>query len=83
VSATDISCQAVGGLLTRWYDGVLTGVEADAYEQHILLCRPCQVQNDKLRTALSALPEVADSAVGTDLVADLVRRAAALRDAHR
>ena len=74
MSAADIDCRAVRGLLTRWYDGMLTGLEADAFEQHILLCRPCQSQNDKLRTALSALSALARVPADPALVSRLAGR---------
>lgn len=71
----DISCRAVGGLLSRWYDGALSEVESDAYEQHLLVCPPCLTQNDNLRAGLTALPAVADADPPADLISSLVEYA--------
>lgn len=68
----DVNCAAIDGLLFRWYDGQLDGVEADVFEQHVLLCPPCQVQNGKLRTAMSALPAAARVPAPPGLVERLV-----------
>jgi hypothetical protein len=75
VKVADVSCQTVGGLLSRWYDGALAEVDSDMFEQHLLVCPPCQRQNDKLRIALAAIPEVADARPAEDLVTDLLRYA--------
>ncbi|TML22023.1 MAG: zf-HC2 domain-containing protein [Actinobacteria bacterium] len=75
MKVADVSCQTVGGLLSRWYDGTLAEVEADVYEQHMLVCPPCQRQNDKLRVALAAIPAVADVRPGAELVTELLRYA--------
>jgi len=75
VKVADVSCQTIGGLLSRWYDGALAEVESDMYEQHLLVCPPCQRQNDKLRIALAAIPVVADARPGDDLVTELLRYA--------
>jgi hypothetical protein len=79
----DISCRAVGGLLSRWYDGALAGVEADAYEQHLLICPPCLVQHDRLRDGLAAIPAVADAEPPAGLISSLVGHAHLAADRRR
>ena len=41
----------------------------------MLVCPPCQRQNDKLRVALAAIPAVADVRPGAELVTELLRYA--------
>lgn len=77
----DVSCRTVGNLLSRWYDGALNEVDTDQFEQHLLVCPPCQRQNDKLRLALAALPEVADARPAEELVTGLLRYARQARPA--
>jgi hypothetical protein len=71
MSLGDDSCRLVGELLGRWYDDVLTEVESDLYEQHLLVCPPCLRRNDKLREALSAIPAAASERAPDELLREL------------
>ena len=70
--AADMTCDLVAGLMSRWWDGDMDDRDRDAYEQHLLFCPPCMVQNDKARVALTALARAAREPVPADLHRDLV-----------
>jgi hypothetical protein len=72
MTVSDVTCETVGALMTRWYDQALTDIESDAYEQHLLLCPPCLVQAGKLRTALGALQALGSAPPPGASTADLV-----------
>ncbi len=38
MQASDVNCQVIFGLLSRWRDGDMTERDLDAYEQHLLFC---------------------------------------------
>jgi hypothetical protein len=58
VSAVD--CRTLHGLLGRWYDGDLPPEDAEGFEEHLVLCPPCLVENRRLRVALAALAGAAE-----------------------
>ena len=74
MKVADVNCRVVSGLLSRWYDGTLEAVDADLYEQHVMVCPPCRRQNDKLHDALAALKVSADARPPAALLAELDQR---------
>jgi hypothetical protein len=70
--ASDVSCDLIAGLIGRWWDGGMDDRDRDAYEQHLLFCPPCMVQNDKARTALTALGRATLEPVPADLHRELL-----------
>jgi hypothetical protein len=73
VKAVHLTCQVLTGLRWQWFDHTLPEEDTEAYEEHLLFCPPCLVENDKARVALVALR---DAAVPVP-VESLVRRLAA------
>jgi hypothetical protein len=73
VRAVDARCDALSTLVVRWHTGMMLERDHDAYEQHLLFCPPCLVQNDKARLSLAALPAGANEVPPEDLVARLER----------
>jgi hypothetical protein len=59
MNATDHRCDVISALVHRWHRGLLEDVDRDTYEQHLLLCPPCLLQNDKARLAFTALSAAA------------------------
>ena len=55
-------CHTADRLLGRWYDGQIDPEDATLYEQHLLQCPPCLVENQWLRAALHALQDAATGA---------------------
>jgi len=68
VHAADVNCSVIMGLLGRWHDGEMDEQDRDAYEQHLLFCPPCLLQNDKARRVLGALARVGDELPDPDEV---------------
>lgn len=66
--AVDVRCDVLSGLVGRWHMGSLRDVDLDAYEQHLLFCPPCLVQNDKARLGFAALSAAATEPPPEDLV---------------
>jgi hypothetical protein len=67
-------CDAISGLVGRWQKGLLSDIHRHAYEQHLLFCPPCLVQNDKARLAFAALPAAATEPPPVDLVRRMAAR---------
>lgn len=65
-------CSVVVGLVGRWHDGDMSDDDLDAFEQHLMVCPPCLVYNDKVRIAMAALPTAAGAVAEEELVRDLV-----------
>jgi hypothetical protein len=59
VRASDVDCVVMHRLLGRWHDGRMEAEDGELYEQHLLLCPPCLVDNQRLRIALTALEAAA------------------------
>jgi hypothetical protein len=66
--AVDARCDVLAGLVGSWHTGTMREVDRDAYEQHLLFCPPCLVQNDKARLAFAALPAAPNEPPPDDLV---------------
>jgi hypothetical protein len=77
VDAIDVRCDVISALVVRWQRAGLEDVERDAYEQHLLFCPPCLVQNDKARLAFAALPAAATERPPDDLVGRLAEQVVA------
>jgi hypothetical protein len=67
-------CDVVSGLVASWQAGTMRDVDRNAYEQHLLYCPPCLIQNDKARLALTALRSAPVTPPSDDLVARLTER---------
>ncbi len=52
-------CRTADRMLSRWVDGLIDPADAALYEQHLLQCPPCLVENQWMRTALGALRRAA------------------------
>jgi hypothetical protein len=59
MSAAEVDCRVVQRLLGRWHDGELPADESEVFEEHLVLCPPCLVENQRLTVALAALERVA------------------------
>jgi hypothetical protein len=54
-SAAEARCKVVSTLAGSWHADTLRAPDRDTYEQHLLFCPPCLVQNDKAGLAFGAL----------------------------
>lgn len=68
MKAVDVRCDVLSGLIGQWHAGTLRDADRDAYEQHLLFCPPCLVQNDKARLSFAALSAAATEPPPEDLV---------------
>jgi hypothetical protein len=64
-------CDVVSALIAKWHTGAMRPKDRDSYEQHLLFCPPCLIQNDKARLALAALSTAASQPPPADLVRQL------------
>lgn len=67
MNALNVDCATISVLMGQWHDGELPGDEHQAFEEHLLFCPPCLVQNQKLKGALAALSHAARAAAPQDL----------------
>lgn len=74
MKAVEVRCDVLSGLVGRWHAGTLRDADREAYEQHLLFCPPCLVQNDKARLGFAALSAVAAELPPEDLVQHLINR---------
>jgi hypothetical protein len=58
ITASDVSCEVISGLVGRWQDGDMSDHDRDAFEQHLLFCPPCLIQIDRMRIGLAVLASV-------------------------
>jgi hypothetical protein len=77
VNAVEARCDVVAGLVSRWHFGTMRAVDREAYEQHLLFCPPCLVQNDKARLSFAALADVPTVVPPQELVDGLTAMVAA------
>ncbi len=70
----DVRCDVLSGLIGQWHAGTLRDADRDAYEQHLLFCPPCLVQNDKARLSFTALSAAATQPPPEGLVHRLTDR---------
>ena len=58
---SSLDCRTTLNLLGRWYDHDLPFDEAAAFEEHLVACPPCRVENQRLRVALRSLRAAAQA----------------------
>ena len=72
MKAVHLTCQVLAGLRWQWLAQALPEEDTEAYEEHLLFCPPCLVENDKARASLTALRHATEPVPAEPLVRRLV-----------
>lgn len=74
MDARDARCDGLSHLVGSWHTGTMREADRNGYEQHLLFCPPCMVQNQKAGLAFAALRSAGPGGPAVHLVDRLTAR---------
>lgn len=53
--ADDLTCKELVELVTGYLDGALSGYDTERFEEHLVICRGCDIHLSQMRETLGAV----------------------------